>query len=197
MLNMIVVGVALWLGGLGLFLPGTTQSAPVIDAAVLPDLGVEGSRLSAAAPLALVVAIGVGVLFAATRIGAAWRSVGAAPGAARTAGIDVERAMVTAMATSGALAGLAAAHFVLGYKHYYEEGLGRGVGYLGIAVALLGRSHPGGVVAGALLLGLLSYGGLVVADLAPKEVIDVLQGVIVLAVAAAVPLARRALRGSR
>jgi simple sugar transport system permease protein len=196
MLNMIVVGVALWLGGLGLFLPGTTQTDAVVDAAVLPGLGVEGSRLSAAAALALVAAIGVGVLFAATRIGAAWRTVGAAPGAARTAGLDVERAMVAAMATSGALAGLAAAHFVLGYKHYYEEGLGRGVGYLGIAVALLGRSHPGGVVAGALLLGLLSYGGLVVADLVPKEVIDVLMGVIVLAVAAAVPLARRALRAA-
>ncbi len=194
LINAIVVGVVLWLGDVAVFQEGTTQTPPIVEGAVLPNLGVEGSRLSAAAPLALGVAVAIAGLFGWTRIGSTWRTVGAAPGAARTAGIDVERAMVAAMATSGALAGLAAAHFVLGYKHYYEEGMGRGVGFLGIAVALLGRSHPGGVVAGALLLGLLSYGGLVVADLVPKELIDVLQGVIVLSVAAAVPLARRALR---
>jgi general nucleoside transport system permease protein len=196
MLNAIVIGIALWLGDVALFVGETTRTADVVAGARLPDLGVRGSPLSAAWPIAIAVAAAMAWLFARTRIGAAWRTVGAAPGAARAAGISVERAIVAAMATSGALAGLAAAHFVLGYKHAFEDGLGRNVGFLGIAVALVGRGHPGGVVAGALLLGLLSYGGLVVADLVPKELFDVLQGVIVLSVAAAAPLARRALRGA-
>jgi simple sugar transport system permease protein len=96
------------------------------------------------------------------------------------------------MTLSGALAGLGAAHFVLGYKHCWEDGLGRGAGFLGVAAALLGRGHPGGVIAAATLLGALSHGGLVIGDRVPKELVDVLQGVIVLAVAAAAPLVRRA-----
>lgn len=193
MLNAIVAGLALWLGHAGLFVGETTRSADVVAGAQLPSLGVGGSALSMAAPLALVVAVAVWGLLVRTRIGFEWGAVGAAPGAARSTGIDVRRAIVAAMATSGALAGLAAAHFVLGYKHCYEDGLGRGVGFLGVAVALLGRGHPGGIVAGALMLGLLSYGGLAASDLVPKELVDVLQGVIILAVAVAGRLDRRAL----
>ncbi len=194
MLNAVVIATVLWLGRAWLFVGETTRTADVIGAAQLPTLGVAGSALNAAAPLAVLVATAVALLLSRTRIGFEWRATGAAPGAAATAGIDVRRAMVAAMAVSGALAGLAAAHYVLGYKHGYEDGLGRGAGFLGIAVALLGRGHPGGILAGALLMGLLSHGGLVVADLVPKEIVDVLQGVIVLAVAvaAATPLARRA-----
>jgi simple sugar transport system permease protein len=88
------------------------------------------------------------------------------------------------MALSGALAGLVGAGTVLGYKGYYEEGLGSGTGFMGIAVALLGRSHPLGVAAAALLFGTLSQGGLAANALVPKEIVDVLQAVVILAVAA-------------
>ena len=191
MLNAIVAGLALGAGDAWLFVGESTRTADVVAGAALPSLGVAGSRLSWAAPLAIAAAAALAAWLARARLGQEWRAVGDAPGAARAAGIDVERAFVAAMALSGALAGLAAAHFVLGYKHAYEDGLGRGAGFLGIAVALLGGRHPGGVVAAALLLGLLSHGGLVVADLVPKELVDVLTGVIVLAVAVAAPLARR------
>lgn len=194
MLNAIVAGFALWLGDAFLFVGETTRSPDIVAGARLPSLGVAGSALSAAALLAVAAAGAAWWFLARTRAGFEWGAVGAAPGAARTTGIDPRRAMIAAMAMSGALAGLAAAHFVLGYKHCYEDGLGRGAGFLGIAVALLGRGHPGGVVAGALLIGLLSHGGLAVADLVPKELVDVLQGVIVLAVAVAAPLARRAMK---
>ena len=66
------------------------------------------------------------------------------------------------MALSGALAGLVGANFVLGYKHYYEDGFSGGIGYMGIAVAVLGRATPLGVVVAALLFGTLSQGGLAV-----------------------------------
>ena len=79
----------------------------------------------------------------------------------------------------------------LGHKHVFEQGLGSGTGLLGISVALLGRVHPVGVVVAALLLGFLSAGGLVVGDLIPKELMEMLQGVVLLSVAATSAWLRR------
>jgi simple sugar transport system permease protein len=75
------------------------------------------------------------------------------------------------------------ANYVLGYKAYYERGIGSGVGFWGIAVALLGRNHPAGIVVAALLLGTLQYGGLAVSELVPKELFQILQAIIILTVA--------------
>jgi simple sugar transport system permease protein len=119
------------------------------------------------------------------------RAVGRNAEAARTLGINVDRARIYVMAVAGALAGLAATSFVLGHIHAYQEGVTRGVGFLGISAALLGRSHPAGIVVTSLLLGFLSQGGLAVGDLVPKELTEMLQGVVVLAVAAAGPWVRR------
>jgi ABC-type uncharacterized transport system permease subunit len=98
---------------------------------------------------------------------------------------------------SGALAGLGGINYVLGYKRYYEEGFGGGAGFLGIAVALVGRNHPFGVIIAAFLFATLSQGGLAIHALVPKQMVEVLQGVVILAVAAAVPEVRRLVRGAR
>jgi simple sugar transport system permease protein len=98
---------------------------------------------------------------------------------------------------SGALAGLGGINYVLGYKGYYEEGFGGGAGFLGIAVALVGRNHPLGVIIAAFLFATLSQGGLAIHALVPKQMVEVLQGVVILAVAAAVPEVRRLVRGVR
>jgi simple sugar transport system permease protein len=84
----------------------------------------------------------------------------------------------------GGCAGLVGLNFVQGYKHYFEDGFSGGLGFMGIAVALLGRNHPRGVVLAALLFGTLSQGGLAVNALVPKEIVDILQAVIILAVVA-------------
>ena len=86
---------------------------------------------------------------------------------------------------------------MLGYKHYYEEGFATGAGFLGIAVALVGRSHPIGIGLAALLFATLSQGGLAVNALVPKQMVDVLQAVVILAVATSVPEVRQLLRGAR
>ena len=88
-------------------------------------------------------------------------------------------------------------NYVLGYKHYYEEGFGTGSGFLGIAVALVGRNHPVGVVIAALLFATLSQGGLAVNALVPKQMVDVLTAVVIIAVATSVPEVRRALASAR
>jgi simple sugar transport system permease protein len=95
---------------------------------------------------------------------------------------------------SGALAGLGGVNYVLGYKHYYEEGFGAGSGFLGIAVALVGRNNPAGVVLAALLFATLSQGGLAVNAIVPRQMMDVLQAVVIIAMSMAVPEVRRALR---
>ncbi|HEY2850874.1 MAG TPA: ABC transporter permease, partial [Gemmatimonadaceae bacterium] len=85
-------------------------------------------------------------------------------------------------------------NFVLGYKHYYEDGFTGGAGFLGIAVALVGRNNPVGVVIAALFFATLSQGGLAINAMVPKQVVEVLQGIVIIAIAAAVPEVRRVLR---
>ena len=191
MLNAIVAGVALWLGNELLFRGGTTRGDAIAPGAELPQLGMRGSAANAALLLALAVVGAMWWLRARTTWGQALRAVGAQPAAARSVGISVERVQILAMTGSGALAGLAASNFVLGHKHAFEEGLGRGTGFLGISAALLGRSHPAGVAVAAVALGFLSSGGLAVWDLVPKELTEMLQGVVVLAIAAAGPFVKR------
>jgi ABC-type uncharacterized transport system permease subunit len=111
--------------------------------------------------------------------------------------VDVRGVWWRAMVLSGALAGMGGLNYVLGYKHYYEDAFASGAGFLGIAVAIVGRNHPFGVVVAALVFATLSQGGLAVNAVVPKEMVDVLQAVVIIAVAASVPEVRRMLRRSR
>jgi simple sugar transport system permease protein len=195
MLNFIVLA-AMVGAGAHWFLKESIHTAPVQPAAQLSRLGdfwprLHGSAVSTALFLSLVVALGCWWLLYRTRTGFQLRVVGASPLAAETAGISVPGRTVVAMALAGGLAGLAGTNFVLGYKHYYEDGFSGGVGYMGIAVAVLGRSHPLRVIGAALLFGTLSQGGLAVNAVVPKEIIDVMQAVIIFAVAAAAPAVER------
>ena len=86
-----------------------------------------------------------------TRWGYEIRATGASPAAARYGGIATGRQIVLAMALSGALAGMVAISEVLGYRYRYYDSFSAGYGFTGIAVALLGRNHPLGVVIAAAL----------------------------------------------
>ena len=103
------------------------------------------------------------------------RWIGKNAEACRAEGIPVPRRLVQAMLLSGALAGLAMTATVLGYKGYYELGLGAGAGFTGIAVALLGRGHPLGIVLAAVLFGTLEQAGLAINAHVPKEAMSVLE----------------------
>ncbi|MBK9037340.1 MAG: ABC transporter permease [Myxococcales bacterium] len=184
LLNTIIGGVALWLGNRGLFVGESTRTRTIAPALQLPDLGLAGSSASVSVVGAIAAAVVVAWLFARTTVGFGWQMAGRGLEAARAAGLAVDRARVSAMATAGAMAGLAGAHFVLGHKHAYEDGLGRGVGFVGVAVALLAQGRPLAIIASALLFGALAQGGLGVTGDVPKEMVDVLQAVIVLVAAA-------------
>jgi general nucleoside transport system permease protein len=191
MLNAIVAGVALYLGNRVIFRGGTTTGAAIIPGAELPQLGIGGSPANASIAIAALAVAVMWWLRSRTTWGTAWRAVGESPDAARTTGIPVGKVQTVLMAGSGALAGLVASNVVMGHKHAFEEGLSRGIGLLGLAVALLGRLHPLGVAAAALVLGFVSAGGLAVADLVPKELVEILPGVVMLAVATTEAWVRR------
>jgi simple sugar transport system permease protein len=109
--------------------------------------------------------------------------------------VPVRARLEQALVVSGAIAGAASLGTVLGYKGYFEEGLGAGAGFGGLAVAILGRGSAVGLVFAALLFGTLQQGGLAVNAFVPKELMDVLTGIVVCAVALAdEAVARGALR---
>lgn len=166
------------------------RTADVVPGAALPRLdtvipSLRGSAASAAFPIAVAVAFGVHELLQRTRAGREMRWVGLNPDACRAEGIDVRRRLVQAGLLSGALAASAMLATVLGYKGYFELGLGAGAGWTGIAVALLGRGRPLGIVLAAILFGTLEQAGLSINAVVPKDAMTVLQAVAILLVAIA------------
>ena len=111
-----------------------------------------------------------------TRAGFELRAVGLQPTVAEYGGVPVGRTWLRALVLAGAIAGVGGVNFVLGYKGYYEDGFAGGAGFLGIAVALVGRNHPLGVVIAALFFATLSQGGLAINAMVPKQIVEVLQG---------------------
>jgi len=201
MLNFIVLALLNYLTSTRLHVPDTLHTAEIRSGqlARLADLSpaFQGSAANMAIVLAVLAMIGLWWFLFRTRRGFELRAVGLQPQAAEYGGIDVGAVTWRALALSGAIAGIGGLNYVLGYKHYYEEGFATGAGFLGIAVALVGRSHPIGIGLAALLFATLSQGGLAVNALVPKQMVDVLQAVVILAVATSVPEVRRLLRMRR
>lgn len=192
LLNFIILALLNYLLGEHLRVQETTHTAPVVAGATLPRFAslFPGSAVNAVAFVALGAAALVYALLFRTRFGYELRAVGLSPTAARYGGVSIAGIYVGAMALSGALAGLGGVNFVLGYKHYYEDGFSGGAGFFGIAVALVGRNHPVGILFAALLFATLSQGGLAIHALVPKQLVEVLEAVVIGVMAAAVPAVR-------
>jgi len=171
--------------------PGDSRPiSPAIEvSAYLPQLFPNNLSITinAGLILALVAVAVVYWLLFKTTLGFEIRAVGANPRAARTAGISVARSFVVAMAISGALAGLAGAHDILGVIHYMPNAFGSGYGFDSIALALLGKSHPVGVLLASLLFGYLRAGAQRMQAppaFVPIDIISVLQALIIIFIAA-------------
>jgi simple sugar transport system permease protein len=198
MLNFIAFAFVSWAGH-GLFELATVRTRTIHDGAFLPRLDgllapMRGAPVNLSLVLGLLLAAAVGLLLFRTRRGYELRVVGLSAPAAEYGGVAVGSAQVLAMALSGALAGIGGTNFVLGYKHYFEMGFTGGAGFMGIAVALLGRNHPAGVLVAALFFGALSYGGLVVNQQVPRELVEVLEALVILFAISARPLLERLAR---
>jgi len=150
----------------------------------------------------LLVAVVVGVLFHVflnrTRAGYDLRATGLNPFAAEAAGVDPSATVVRAMLLSGAVAGLIGLPEILGDAHKYDLGFTRGLGFAGIAVALVGRNHPGGVAVAAVFFGWLDSAApiLDVVGDTPREIVSILQGVVVLSAVVAYEVVNRVRRAA-
>ncbi|MGA9348837.1 MAG: ABC transporter permease [Anaerolineae bacterium] len=187
MMNWISFRLSDWLLTGPMKAPGYRPITPQIEAtAALPRLFPAPLRVHAGFFLALAVAALVYWLLFKTTIGFEIRAVGANPDAARYAGINITWNFVLAMILSGALAGLAGASQVLGTDHWVGQGFSAGYGFDAIALALLGKSHPLGVVLAALLFGTLRSGATRMQSLAgiPIDIISIIQGLVIIFVAA-------------
>ena len=194
MFNFIAAGLSVALLTGVLMRPGQSspQTRVFAEGAQLPfihDLlgwvGIETTRspLNLSFVIALLCCVGVWVLIWRTRFGYALRAMGQSESAAVYAGIPVRRMVVIAMALSGGMAGMMALNEILGVQHKLLLNFTSGYGFTGIAVALMGRKHPVGIVLASLLFGALFQGG---AELdfefktITREMVLLIQGLIIL-----------------
>jgi simple sugar transport system permease protein len=139
--------------------------------------------LNASLILALMACVAVWLIVWRTRLGYEIRTFGANPTAAVYAGVSPVKITLVAMAMSGGLAGLMAMNSVMGEQHRLIFEFVGGAGFVGIAVALMGRAHPAGVVLAALLFGMLYQGGAELAFEKPaitRDMIVMIQGLVIL-----------------
>ncbi len=165
------VGWGAHIARLGKFVPGFPERIP----------------LNISFILALLACLLVYLFLWRTKWGYEIRSTGSNPSAAEYGGISIRKQIILAMAVSGALAGMVGINEVMGYRYRYYDGFSDGYGFTGIAVALLGRNHPVGVILAALLFAVLQHGGIYVdgfSEHVTKDIVQVLQGIIILFVAA-------------
>ncbi len=168
------------------------QTVPIGEAAHIPRISqfIPGMPdfvpLSIAFVIAIVMCVLVYIFLWKTKWGYELRAVGQNPAAAEYGGISANKQIIIAMTISGALAGMVAIGEVLGYRYRYYDGFSAGWGFWGIAVALLGRNHPFGIVIAAVFFAILQRGGIFVdafTEYVSKDLVEVLQAIIILLVA--------------
>jgi simple sugar transport system permease protein len=205
MLNFIAGGMASFL--LTGPLLGSEPGASIVSTAKIPESGrLDGANwvfdaLGLFSPprqlygflfIAIVVGIGIAVLLGRTRFGFDLKASGLSPSAASASGVDARGMVVKAMLLSGAVAGLIGLPDLLGAKFAYTTDFTQGLGFLGIAVALLGRNRVGGIALAALLFGFLDRAQVPLQiEQFPSSVVTIIQGTIVLAVVVANEIATR------
>jgi len=207
MLNFIALGLASYLLTGPLRGPGQgsiVSTEEIAESGWLPSLnGLLGAiglaepprQLYGFLPIAVVVGVVIAVLLNRTRFGFDLKASGLSPSAATASGVDARRMVIKAMLLSGGIAGLIGLPDLFGSTHAYTTNFTSGLGFLGIAVALLGRNRPGGIAVAALLFAFLDRAQVPLQiEQFPSSVVTIIQGTIVLAVVVANEVARRLAR---
>ncbi|MFF5114191.1 ABC transporter permease [Streptosporangium sp. NPDC000509] len=206
LLNYVATGVVAYLLA-EVFAAGSTtgSTADLPPSAHLPELNgllaAAGVRLPGGASLggavlgAALLGVALHLLLTRTLFGHDLRMSGLNAAATRVHGVDPRRMIVVTMLVSGAIAGLAGLPHLLGTAYHFGLDFPAGAGFTGIAVALLGRNTPLGIALAALLFGFLERSALILdIEGVPKEIVTIMQGVIVISVVVAHEVVRRAER---
>ncbi|MEU4829732.1 ABC transporter permease [Streptosporangium sp. NPDC023615] len=200
MLNAIATALGSWLLNkerLAVEVGGSNNigTKPIPPSGQVPGLAiVSGTQTKVFGLILLSIAMGVlfHIVINRTRFGFDLRATGRSESAAVASGVNVKRMILVSMVLSGAVAGLVGMPQLLGASHSYSLDFPTGLGFTGIAIALLGRNHPVGIAFGALLWAFLdtSAGILQIKKISP-DIVTIMQGVIVLSVIIAYELVHR------
>ena len=187
MLNFIALALASYLVNNIYPVPATIHTPEISPNAVLLRFDFltglfKGAPFNTSFLIALSAALFFYYLVWKTPLGYEINTLGLNKNAAEYAKMNVKKLTITAMALAGGFAGLGGLNFVNGYKHYFEIGFSENAGYVGIAVALMARNNPAGIIIVAVFFGILEYGGLTVNTMVPKEIVTILQALIILLV---------------
>jgi simple sugar transport system permease protein len=152
----------------------------------------QGYSLSSYLVIGLIAGIFYYLLVWRTRFGFDLRATGWNFHAAAASGVRPRAMIIRTMLISGALAGLVGLGPLLSTYHQYTDNIQTGIGFTGIAVALLGRNHPIGVAIGAFLWAIMERSGEILSfNNVPKEIVTIMEGVLVLSVVVAYEVVRR------
>ena len=200
MLNFIATGLIAYLltpGRLAETIEGSNNisTKPIPESGWMPGIPlIPGARGDVFGFIVIAAVVGVAYWFilSRTRFGFDLRATGSSESAAVASGVSVKKMIVVTMLLSGAVAGLVGMPQLLGSSHYYSLDFPPGLGFTGIAIALLGRNNPVGIAFGALLWGFLdSAATRLNFEEIPQEIVLIMQGVLVLSVVVAYELVRR------
>ncbi len=197
MVNFVVAGVAGWAVQSFFQERGQANSATayVTDAATLHPF-FPPNQTNAGLVIALLLVVAYALWFRRTTLGLEFQAVGATPRFALAQGLRTRVVVVVALLGAGLVAGVGGASHALGIVHRYTEGFSASFGFTGIAIALLARFNPVGLIVGALLFGALGSAGSTVqlfVDL-PIQLVDILQGTVMIFAVAQFALPRLARR---
>lgn len=185
MLNFIALALVSYLVNNIYVVPATIHTPEISPNAYIPRFDsitgfFKGSPFNYSFLIAAAACLLIYYLLWKTSLGYEIKTMGLNKNAAEYAKMKVKKLTVLSMAIAGGLAGLGGINFVNGYKHYFELGFSENAGYIGIAVALIARNNPFALIIVAVFFGILEYGGLTVNTLVPKEIVTILQAVVIL-----------------
>jgi ABC-type uncharacterized transport system permease subunit len=142
----------------------------------------QGSALNITFIFAILIALIIYFIVYKTKFGYHIRAVGFNEIASAYIGLKPAKITLLSFFIGAGVISLAGINFVMGYKGYYEFGYTNNIGFTAIAVALLARNHPIGIIFSALLFAFLDFGGLAVNQIIPKEVILVIEALVILSI---------------
>ncbi len=142
----------------------------------------QGSSVNLCLLIALALAFISYIVIYKTKFGYEIRAVGFNPSASKYIGLSPNKIIILTFMIGAGITSLVGLNFIMGYKGFYEYGFSNNVGFTAIAVALLAKNNPIGVIFSALLFGILDVGGLAVNEMVPKEIVMVIEGVIILSI---------------
>ncbi|MER5885552.1 ABC transporter permease [Streptomyces sp. NPDC001941] len=197
MLNAIATAVIAWLilpKNLGVQPEGSNDltTGDIAESGWMPGIPMgDGGEIYGFTFVALALGVVYWFVLNRTRFGFDLRATGASESAAKASGVDAKRMILTAMLISGAVAGLIGLPTLLGDTHTYSLSFPVGLGFMGITIALLGRNNPIGIAFAALLMAFLDKASSSLdQDGYPKEIAQIIQGLIVIAVVVSYELVR-------